>query len=894
MVLYGDCSTLSIDDQAIEENPPRARGRDILHSLSSDTCYVTIHPGMPDPTEPSPPTPFQEWLDRVARPIEFASSDGCAHIGTVANLGSFVSTQILAELRRTVHSKTIEARLISLRDLFIGFESTLPIEEQRQRLQAAGVLIHAIREAMLSRSAPAREQEGPVELESPVSIPEKRTLWKIPIRFTKGVGPKRTDVLQHLRIETVEDALWTIPWRYEDRSVITPIGKLVPGMIASICGRVGKCATKRTRNRRLSLVEVGVEDQTGRMQVVFFNQPYVADLLPIGTQVMMSGRVLAGRQGARGAMVPRMDIAQYEIVEQDGESSLHVGRIVPIYHETKGWTSRQMRVLQRSLLEEYAAMVPEHLSVPLRVRQRLISIHEAIQDVHFPKAGSDLPSLELGRTPAHRRLAFEELFLLQVALATRHRSVQEERKELRFNPRAPLIGQLSQILPFQLTEAQDRVIREIFRDMISPRPMNRLVQGDVGSGKTAVALHAMVMACGSGYQTALMAPTEILAEQHFRNLSGMLAALGLQAILMRGGEKASIRKVQLEQLASGEVQVAIGTHALIQQGVRFRNLGLAVVDEQHKFGVLQRKVLIEKGYRPDILVLTATPIPRTLAMTIYGDLTVSVIDQLPPGRKPVHTFLFQDAQRRRAYQLVRDQLQNKKQAYVVYPLVEESEKTDLQAAIQGAELLQQNEFSEFRVGLLHGRMKAAEKEAVMADFKAGTIQVLVATTVIEVGVDVPNATVMMVEHAERFGLAQLHQLRGRVGRGSDQSYCLLMATHLGRSKLSGGLHPGINREAPTMARERLEALVRSNDGFVIAEEDLRIRGPGEFLGLRQWGMPEFRVANLVRDVELLQEARLEAFSLVKQDPGLQQETHQGLREAMLHKWGKKLELGSVS
>ena len=871
-----------------------ARERGILHSLSSDTCYATIHPGMPDPTEPSLSMPFQEWLDRVARPIEFASRDDCAHIGTVANLGPFVSTQILAELRRTVHSKTIEARLISLRDLFVGFQPTLPIAEQRQRLQAAGVLLHAIREAIISCSVPTRQQSRPVELESHGSVPRTGDLWKIPIRFAKGVGPKRTDVLQRLGIETVEDALWTIPWRYEDRSVITPIGKLVPGMIASVCGRVGKCTTKRTRNRRLSLVEVGVEDQTGRMQVVFFNQPYVADLLPVGTQVMMSGRVLVGRPGAQGAMIPRMDIAQYEIVEQDGESGLHVGRIVPIYHETKGWTSRQMRVLQRSLLEEYALMVPEHLSKPLRSRQRLIPIHEAIQDVHFPKGGSDLPSLELGRTPAHRRLAFEELFLLQVALATRHRCVQEERKELRFNPRAPLLGQLSQILPFQLTEAQDRVIREIFRDMISPRPMNRLVQGDVGSGKTAVALHAMVMACGSGYQTALMAPTEILAEQHFRNLSGMFEALGVKAILMRGGEKASLRKAQLEQLAAGEVQVAIGTHALIQQGVRFKSLGLAVVDEQHKFGVLQRKILIEKGYRPDILVLTATPIPRTLAMTVYGDLTVSVIDQLPPGRKPVHTFLFQEAQRRRAYQLVRDQLHDKKQAYVVYPLVDESEKMDLQAAIQGAEQLQQGELSGFRVGLLHGRMKATEKEAVMADFKAGTIQVLVATTVIEVGVDVPNATVMMVEHAERFGLAQLHQLRGRVGRGNDQSYCLLMATHLGRSKPSGGPRPGINREAPTMARERLEALVRSNDGFVIAEEDLRIRGPGEFLGLRQWGMPEFRVANLVRDVELLQEARLEAFSLVKQDPGLQQEAHQGLREAMLRKWGKKLELGSVS
>jgi ATP-dependent DNA helicase RecG len=530
----------------------------------------------------------------------------------------------------------------------------------------------------------------------------------------------------------------------------------------------------------------------------------------------------------------------------------------------------------------------------LRARQRLIPIHDALQDVHFPKTGTDLQLLERGKTPAHRRLAFEELLLLQLALASRHRAVHEEPKDLRFNSQTPLLEKLGRLLPFCLTAAQDRVIREIFQDMISPRPMNRLVQGDVGSGKTAVALHALVLAGGSGYQAALMAPTEILAEQHYRNLSGMLQALGLQTTLVRGGEKSSVKKIQAGQLASGEIHVAIGTHALLQQGVQFKNLGLAVVDEQHKFGVLQRKTLIDKGYKPDVLVLTATPIPRTLAMTVYGDLDVSVIDALPPGRKPVRTCLFQNAQRRRAYQIVRDELRAERQAYVVYPLVDESEKVDLQAATQGAAQLQNGEFSEFRVGLLHGRMKAAEKEAVMADFKAGRIQVLVATTVIEVGVDVANATVILIEHAERFGLAQLHQLRGRVGRGNQQAYCLLMAQHLGGGRVqSGGRAMGSEGSVST-ARERLDALVRSHDGFVIAEDDLRIRGPGEFFGLRQWGMPEFRVANLVSDADLLQQARQEAFSLLKADPGLKEAAHQELRAAMLRKWEKKLELGSIS
>ena len=849
---------------------------------------------MQTPAESDHVTPFQDWLDRIARPIEFASRDECAHLGAVKNLSAFVASQVLSALAQQVYPKAIESRLISLRDLFVDFQQTLPLDEQRRRLQVATALVKALRGAarQFSESSGAESEQAASGLHAEGGA--RRDLWNLPIQFVKGVGPKRTSLLQRLRIETVEDALWTVPWRYEDRSVMTPIGNLVPGMVTSVCGTIGKCEAKPTRNRRLSVLDVGVEDQTGRMQVVFFNQPYLEEILAVGKRVMMSGRVIAGKQGW---MVPRMEVAQYEVVGEEMESALHVGRIVPIYHETKGWTSRQMRVLVKALLEEHAFELRDDLPVQIRARQRLIPIQEALQDVHFPKAGSDLRLLEQGKTAAHRRLAFEELFLLQVALATLQRSVKDEPKGLHFNPRTPLLEKLGRLLPFRLTPAQDQVIREIFRDMISPRPMNRLVQGDVGSGKTVVALHAIGMACGSGYQAALMAPTEILAEQHYRNLSGMLDALGLKAILMRGGDKATVKKAQAAQLASGEIQVAIGTHALIQKGVAFKNLGLTVVDEQHRFGVLQRKTLIDKGYKPDVLVLTATPIPRTLAMTVYGDLDVSIIDMLPPGRKPVRTFLFGEAQRRRAYQILRDELRNKRQAYVVYPLVEESEKSDLQAATQGAEGLQNGEFAEFRVGLLHGRMKPAEKEAVMADFKAGKIHLLVATTVIEVGVDVPNATIMMIEHAERFGLAQLHQLRGRVGRGAEQSYCLLMAATMGRAKVQLGRRPigpaGID-EPVSNARERLDALVQSNDGFVIAEEDLRIRGPGEFFGLRQWGMPEFRVANIVRDGDLLQQARQEAFSLLKLDPGLKAPAHQGLRDAMLRKWEKKLELGSVS
>jgi ATP-dependent DNA helicase RecG len=608
--------------------------------------------------------------------------------------------------------------------------------------------------------------------------------------------------------------------------------------------------------------------------------------------------------GAQGWVAMRMEVAQYEVVGAESEAPLHVGRIVPVYHETKGWTSRQMRVLMKGLLDAHAAEAQEVLPVPLRARYRLLPIQQAIQDVHFPQPGTDGGQLDRGLTPAHRRLAFEELFVLQLALASRHRVIKEEVKHVSFNPKTPLLGKLDRALPFDLTEAQTRVIREILSDMTSRKPMNRLVQGDVGCGKTIVAAQAMVLACGSGYQAALMAPTEILAEQHYRTMKRLLEPIGLSVVLVSGGGRATARKAVRAQVASGAAQVVIGTHAVIQQGIAFAKLGLAVVDEQHRFGVLQRKTLIEKGYKPDVLVLTATPIPRTLAMTVYGDLDVSVIDQMPPGRKPVRTFLLSDGQRGRAYQILRDELRAGRQAYVVYPLVEESEKTDLQAAMQGAEQLQADELAEFRVGLVHGRMKSEEKEQVMASYKKGEIQVLVSTTVVEVGVDVPNATVMMIEHAERFGLAQLHQLRGRVGRSEHQSYCLLMASWVSGGKgVTGQRGKGIplspypattTPHPPSAARERLDALVRSTDGFVIAEEDLRIRGPGEFFGFRQWGMPEFRAANLVRDADILQHARQEAFALVSQDPQLKAPAHRALRETMLRRWEAKLDLGSVS
>ncbi len=840
-------------------------------------------------SEPNPSEQFQQWLDRVARPIEFATRDAFAHLPTVKNLNHFVSLQVMQALSDRVYPRAIEAALLQLRGLFLEDQQRLPTESQRRRLQEAMVILGVLRNAAHDPAHAWQESEPIVIGESVMNNTPLRAWWEQPIRFAKGVGPKRTALLQRFGIETVEDALWTLPWRYEDRSIMTPIGQLVPGVQASICGTIIRSETKRARRRRLAILDIVVEDATGRLQSVFFNQPFLESLFTVGTGIMLTGRVVAG---AQGWIAMRMEVAQYEVVGAETEAPLHVGRIVPVYHETKGWTSRQMRVLIKGLLDAHVAQAQEVLPVTLRARYRLLPIQQAIQHAHFPQSGTDGRQLDRGLTPAHRRLAFEELFVLQLALASRQRVMKEEVKQVSFNPKTPLLGKLDRILPFQLTEAQERVVCEILSDMTSSKPMNRLVQGDVGSGKTIVAVQAMVLACGSGYQAAMMVPTEILAEQHYRTMKGLLEPLKLSVVLVSGGGRAAAaRKAIREQVASGTAQIVIGTHAVIQQGVIFSKLGLAVIDEQHRFGVLQRKTLIEKGYKPDVLVLTATPIPRTLAMTVYGDLDVSVIDQMPPGRKPVRTFLFSDGQRERAYQILRDELRNGRQAYVVYPLVEESEKTDLQAAMQGAEKLQAEELAEFRVGLVHGRMKSEEKEQVMASYKKGEIQALVSTTVVEVGVDVPNATIMMIEHAERFGLAQLHQLRGRVGRSAHQSYCLLMTSG---GALSRSAKPKAAGEPPSAARERLETLVRSTDGFVIAEEDLRIRGPGEFFGFRQWGMPEFRVANLVRDADILQQARHEAFALLNQDPQLKAPIHRALRAAMLRRWESKLDLGSVS
>lgn len=731
-------------------------------------------------------------------------------------------------------------------------------------------------------------------------------LSDIPIQFAKGVGPRRARLLEKLGVQTLEDAFWFLPWRYENRLEVLPIGNLFPGIKATVKGTVQKIRVKTTYRRRLVLVTISVRDETGLIECVFFNQPYLEKTFLPGVPLLLTGPVLSNSSGSSPLI---MRGPEYEILEEEELQERAGGRIVPVYHETNGLSSKQIRRIIRSIFDHYAGHLQEMLPRTMRMQLGIPTFHEALSVLHFPNQERSVEFLNQRATPEHWRLAFEELFLLQLALAMRRNRQTKDTEGIAFAVGNPLMESLKALLPFQLTPAQERVIQEISLDMGRPRRMNRLLQGDVGSGKTVVALHAIVMACGSGYQAVIMAPTEVLSEQHYLSLLPLFEALGIRSILLKGGQTGRERTETLDGIQSGQVQVVVGTHALLQPDVQFAKLGLVIVDEQHKFGVLQRAQLREKAVgHPDVLVMTATPIPRTLAMTLYGDLDVSVINQFPPGKKPVKTLLFPTGHRKEAHQSMRKELEAGRQAYVVYPLVEPSEKIDLQAALEAAEQLRE-EFAPFRIGLLHGRLPSRQKQAVMEQFKKKEIDILVATTVVEVGLDVHNATVMFIEHAERFGLAQLHQLRGRVGRGSHQGYCILIHA-LGRIPSYSQQMPlklertqkarteiVTNSQAEEFsratARRRLGVFAQCEDGFALAEEDLKIRGPGHVLGVKQWGEIDFRVADMAQDTVLLLKAKQMATELLERDPNLILPEHYILKETLVRKWSEKLALGSI-
>ena len=693
----------------------------------------------------------------------------------------------------------------------------------------------------------------------------------------------------------VEDLLHYLPMRYEDRSSLARIRDLSDDMEASlelfvkIAGGY-QVRSKRSFSQRLYIFEISATDRerSGRDVVVWtflsgphaqkiienytrkfsrgarfiafgkwewdkrrqtyslrLNKPDEIEILPTGTE---PGAVATGQVSE-----PRTETTGLSGESDDDPTlvAIHVGRRVPVYRKVSDLRPKQLREIIHAVLKAITdAAIAETLPVELRKRYRLPSRAEALRQIHFPPEEASLSDYERARSPAHRRLIFEELFWLALGLLVKRGHRLKESKSMRIKIDDPIKRRIASVLPFKLTEAQRKVVKEIFQDMRSDAPMNRLLQGDVGSGKTIVALIAMLAAMENSCQAALMAPTEILAEQHARNIKRILAKTPYRVELLSGSMKSADKRRLHQAILSGEVDACVGTHALIQESVAFNKLGLAIIDEQHRFGVMQRAELRARGSNPDVLVMTATPIPRSLAMTVYGDLDVSIIDEMPPGRTPIVTKVFADnpSDRKEVKQLLTREVRAGRQVYVVYPLVEESEKMDLRDATRRYEYLRDQVFTKFTVGLLHGRMKPEEKDEVMRRFVSGKIKILVSTTVIEVGVDVPNASVMVVEHAERFGLSQLHQLRGRVGRGAEQSFCILLASE----------------KQSEVARERLGIMEETNDGFRIAEKDLELRGPGEILGTRQAGLPEFRVANLVRDLDILQAARKEAEFYVNQ------------------------------
>ncbi len=699
----------------------------------------------------------------------------------------------------------------------------------------------------------------------------------IGIQFIKGIGPKLAALLEKKDIRTVEDALYLLPLRYEDRRQLFKISSLRPGQSAVFSGTVQTAEASRTKSGR-SVFEVLVQDDSGTIVCKWFsaNALWMKRTWKIGRIGVFTGEV---SQFGYQREVHHPDVEWLpegkDLATLLAEDPANFGRIVPVYPLTEGIHQKTMRRVMRDVLAGFLtnidSVVPHELCPA-----EFPSLREALGQVHSPPPEADLVDLNIGATPAHQALAFDEFFFWELGLALKKRGVLKE-EGIAFQVTHRYTKELVRLLPFELTAAQRRVLAEIKTDMMAPHPMHRLVQGDVGSGKTLVALMAALIAVENDFQVAIMAPTEILAEQHWHTIHRWCTQMGIEVILITGGLKGKAKKDALERVAGGLARIVIGTHAVIQDKVEFAHLGLGIIDEQHRFGVLQRGILKKKGTNPDILVMTATPIPRTLAMTLFGDLDLSVIDEMPPGRIPIETRVFFESRRGQLYVMMRDQVRLGRQVFVIYPLVEESEKTDLKAATIMAEHLQADIFPDLRIGLLHGRLSPVEKETVMAAFIAQEFDILVATTVIEVGIDVPNATMMVIEHAERFGLSQLHQLRGRVGRGREKSYCILMSS--GKMSEDG--------------EKRLRVMESTGDGFRIAEADLEIRGAGDFLGTRQAGMPDFRVASILRDGSLLERARLAAFELLEHDPDLACPANAPLYDELLRRWGTRLELATI-
>ncbi|MFQ5682051.1 MAG: ATP-dependent DNA helicase RecG [Candidatus Binatia bacterium] len=702
-----------------------------------------------------------------------------------------------------------------------------------------------------------------------------------PIRFLKGIGPKRAAHLETLGLKTVEDLLYHLPFRYEDRRYIKKIKQATVGKNETFVGKLIGLEKRYISRRRRQILLGTLADETGGLGLVWYQtKPYLVQRLQKDQVFLVHGKVEMGVGDQKRLVHP-----EFEPVGPRDEKERK--RILPIYFKPGGISLGAIRKWVGEALAEYGFLLPSFLPKALVGKHELMDLRKAMDRIHCPDKTADISSLNGFNSSAHRSIIFDEFFYLQLGLGLRKKN-RTSVDGISFAREVPTItGRMRALLPFTMTQAQERVLAETYHDMESFRPMQRLIQGDVGSGKTIVAWFAALRAIENGFQAVWLAPTELLAEQHFRNLKNFADKLALPIALLTGSLPGKTKKEIVQRINRGEIAFVVGTHALIQEGIQVPRMGLGIIDEQHRFGVVQRMTLQRLASRTtrsgpsapqaDILLLSATPIPRSLAMVLYGDMEISSINELPPGRLPVTTKLFNERGRRKVYNLVREEIRKGHQAYVVYPLVEASERLELRDATRMAEELSGEVFRDFRLGLIHGRMAAEERAGVMHRFQEGLFQILVATTVIEVGIDIPNATVMVVEHAERFGLSQLHQLRGRVGRGEDHSYCLLLHYALSGSEAS----------------RRLRVMETEHDGFKIAEADLCLRGPGELLGTRQSGLADFRLANPARDSRLLFEARREALAWLSEDPSLQHQDSVALKEVLKHRWGRRLELGSI-
>jgi ATP-dependent DNA helicase RecG len=813
---------------------------------------------------------IKEILQKIENPLIFASRDNFKNLPHIKDLGKTI-LNLLSLLKSSLTSVPDADFLRRVEELIAIFSDYdwQKMELKKNKIENATSVLGKMKGIVIS--AKAGETANPSDRQTIQRISDlKEALAKLnlPVQYLKGVGPKMAARFASKKIATVEDLLFFLPRTYEDRREIKKINRLDTEKIQSAVGTV--VSTQYRFYGRKKILETVISDGTANLTAKWFKgqMSYLLGIFKKGTKVIFTSEVRPD-YGGKSMIHP-----DYEILDdKDEDNLLNFKRIVPVYSETEGLNQKYFRKVMHFALENHSRYVTSPIPSSICEKRNLINIHKALLSVHFPGDNESPEKFVSFRSEAHRRLIYDEFFFFQLGMAVKKKGRIID-AGIKFNIDGNYLKRFLALLPFNLTTAQERVINEIRADMAKETAMHRLLQGDVGSGKTIVSMAAMMTACENSYQAAIMAPTEILAKQHFETINSWAGQLDLKAVLLTGGMTNSVRNEVISQIQDGDANIIIGTHALIQEAVDFHKLGMVVIDEQHRFGVMQRATLRAKGITADVLVMTATPIPRTLAMTVYGDLDISVIDEMPPGKKPVRTVLVSESKRDKVYHAIRAELEKNNQVFIIYPLVEKSETLDLKDATNMAAHLQKDIFPDAHVGLIHGKMKDKEKDKIMREFLENKIQILVSTTVIEVGIDVPRASLMVIEHAERFGLSQLHQLRGRVGRRDIPSSCILLTDY----------------KCSADARKRLKVMEKTTDGFAIAEEDLAIRGPGDFLGTRQSGLPDFRIASIIRDARILNDAKEDAFQLAERDPFLEKPEHVILKETLLWKWQGKLDL----